>query len=152
MKKRVFSILSLLLVVVCLSACVFSRKALTPEGFSVQMREMNFNVEDYSQHYQGLLQTALVATGDDGIKVEFFVTEDNEQAKNAFEENKLMFEEQKGDVSTEKNSSGTNYSKYELTTNGLYMAVCRIDNTLVFLMVDEALKPRAQEVLETLGY
>ena len=85
-------------------------------------------------------------------QIEFYVMSDEKNAKSFYENNREIFKENatNSNVNTEVNLG--NYSKYTQTSNGKYSVISRIDNTIIYLNVDEKNKENIEEILETLGY
>ena len=69
-----------------------------------------------------------------------------------YNNNKSIFESTKSGASTESNINGKNYSKYTLTSNGKYMVVSRVANTVAFVNVSSDLKDNVNTILKELGY
>lgn len=150
--KRV-SVCILLAVLVLLStACSPFKTAITQDEFAQKMDELGYEIQDFSEFAQGLLEASLMATGDDGIVVEFFVMLDKEQAQTAFESNRTELDSHKNTNFTERKTSGINYKKYELTSADEYLVVCQIDTTLMFLSAPKAAKGDAEAIIKALGY
>lgn len=66
--------------------------------------------------------------------------------------NKSIFEAYKDNSSVETNFNGKNYSKYTLNTNGQYMLLSKIDNTVIYLKVDSENKDSINKLMKELGY
>ena len=73
-------------------------------------------------------------------------------AKAMFETNRKSFENSKGSVSTEKSINLGNHSLYSVTSNGFYMYLSRIDNTLVYAKVSETYKDTVKDFINELKY
>ena len=77
---------------------------------------------------------------------------DNDYASSFFNNNKKTFEDSESSGSTETSVSVGNNEKYTLTTNGKFKVVSRIDNTVIYLNVDDNYKSSVKNVLKDLGY
>jgi len=66
--------------------------------------------------------------------------------------NKSKYESEKANVSSSTTSNMKNYSTYSLNTNGTYKYLSRIDNTLVYVDVDEDYKDDVKEIMKEIGY
>ena len=66
--------------------------------------------------------------------------------------NKTTFESYKSNSSTELKTTMGNYETYALTSGGYYMYVSRVDNTLLYLRVDDKYKATVKSLVEELGY
>ena len=63
-----------------------------------------------------------------------------------------FFEKQKENTLAETNVNGKNYSKYTLSTGNKYKVLSRIDNTVIYLDVDNSYKEEVKNILGELGY
>ena len=84
-------------------------------------------------------------------EINFYVTS-NELAKKNFDRIKLEYENNKDSSSIETSVSIGNYAKYSLSTNGYYMIVTKIDNTVMFTKVSEQYKNIIKDAFDKLGY
>ena len=87
-----------------------------------------------------------------GYQIEFYELSSEENAISMYNTNKTKFESQKTNTSTYATVSMNNYATYSLITNGKYKYLSRIDNTLVYVDVDENYKDPVKEVMEEIGY
>lgn len=101
--------------------------------------------------YVDFIEEANVATAD-GWQVEFYVLSDVVEAEGMYETNVAKFEAKKANSSTETSSEMGNYDSYGLTTAGFYMYVARVENTLIYLDVEEEYKEDAKAFIEEFGY
>lgn len=101
--------------------------------------------------YVDFIEEANVATAD-GWQVEFYVLSDVVEAEGMYETNVAKFEAKKANSSTETSSEMGNYDSYGLTTAGFYMYVARVENTLIYLDVEEEYKEEAKAFIEEFGY
>ena len=58
----------------------------------------------------------------------------------------------KGNGATESSANIGNYSTYGLTSNGYYMYVSRVDNTLLYAKVSTTYKDAVKSIIKDLGY
>ena len=58
----------------------------------------------------------------------------------------------KTNASASATVSMNNYATYSLTTNGKYKYLSRIDNTLVYIDVDESYKDIVKDIMKEIGY
>lgn len=101
--------------------------------------------------YVDFIEEANVATAD-GWQVEFYVLSDVAEAEGMYETNVAKFEAKKANSSTETSSEMGNYDSYGLTTAGFYMYVARVENTIIYLDVEEEYKEEAKAFIEEFGY
>ena len=62
------------------------------------------------------------------------------------------FENSKSSSSIETTVNGKNYSKYTLLSNGKYMVISAINNTAIYVNVEESHKEEVDNILNELGY
>lgn len=155
MKKRniLFSIVTCLFMLLCLTGC--SKKvAITADDFKTKAEEHNYKVTDISNRYTdyNFFTTALLAQGDNGLEIEFYVLNNDDSAQSIFMSNEATFKGFRGTTNVENSVSMGNYSTYELTTGGNYMYLCRVDNTVLYVKVSDNLKKEIKDFVKELGY
>ena len=78
---------------------------------------------------------------------------DDSYATNFYNNNKSILESSKGNNSAETYVELKNSSKYTLLSNGKYMTVSRINNTVIYFDdVDANYKDTVKTLLDELGY
>lgn len=87
-----------------------------------------------------------------GYQIEFYELTSEENAISMYNTNKAKFESQKTNASASATASMNNYATYSLTTNGKYKYLSRIDNTLVYIDVDESYKDIVKDIMKEIGY
>ena len=153
MKKR-----GILLGVVCLlllfitTGCM-NKKAITTSEFKSKMESAGFSIIDAKEQFSNYqyVKEATVAKNSD-YQIEFYVLSNTERANYMFNTNKDIFQNSKGSSSLETKSNMGNYETYSLTSNGYYMYVCRVDNTLIYLKVNQTYKDAVINIIKNLGY
>lgn len=130
------------------------KTAITTDDFITLSKSKGYAISDVTSQYEsyGYINEGTVAQSKDGFQVEFYVLKDEVYATNMFNTNKTNFENSKGNSSTSSSSSMGNYSSYSLTSNGYYMHVCRVDNTLLYVRVKDTYKATVKDFIENLGY
>lgn len=132
-----------------------NKKALTADGYKSKMEDKGYTVIDASDQvsqYDYVKKLYIALNADRTYQIEFTEFSDNDNAIAFFENNKKNFEDAKGDSSEYTKVKLGNYDKYTLLTNGEYNVVARIDNTTIYLNVDEEYKNDVQSTLKDLGY
>ena len=152
MKKKLSLIALLILFTFTLTGCL-NKNAKTTDDFIKFGEEKNLKVENVIEQFSGsdYIKEVYIA-GNDKWQVEFYVLSDIETAKKMFTTNASKFESKKAHVSMESNISLGNYDSYGLTTGGAYMYVARIDNTLIYLDVDDDYKDDIKEFVKEFDY
>ena len=155
--KKIFKRLTLFSILIMMAFMVSgcSKKAITAETFEIKMESKGYDVEDVTSQYSSQIdiKKGYVAIDEDGeYQIEFYELGDNDTAISMYDNNKSVFESSKGSVSSEASVSGSNFSKYSLSTGGKYKVICRVDNTLIYLNVPSSKKDEVKKVLDSLGY
>lgn len=159
MKKKVVIIaIAILAIIVAVIACIFKnlnkeKIPMTTESFKTTMEEKGFdiqNAKDQFAEYDYVKQVYIALNGD--YQIEFYELSDVDYAVGFFNNNKSIFEQSKGNTSANTNVNLKNYSKYTQSSNGKYKVVSRIDNTVIFLNVDDKYKDDVKSLLDELGY
>lgn len=151
--KKIALVLVLCISLLSLTGCK-ERKAIAVEEFQSKMTEKGFTVYDVREQFSSYSEVkgALVAKGDN-YQIEYLSFADDEGAKSSFAQNKSTFESSKGTVTTTQVSVTTNnYEKYHLVSNGKYMSVTRVGNTIIYANVDSKYRTEVLDIIEDLGY
>ena len=155
MKKKILVILSMFLILFTLTGCILKpKKAITGDKFIEVAKNNNLTVIDaYEQMSQyGVIQTALLAKAADGWQIEFYILNTDSDAKDMYETNRKIFEDSKGSSSKEKYLTLKNYSMYNLVSGGRYMYLSKIDNTLLYVRIDDKYTDNVKKIVKELGY
>ena len=153
MKKNFRMMAILLLVMFTLTGCG-SKTALTTDEFKTVSEDNSYVITDVTNQYAmyDYVTEATVAQSSDGWQVEFYVLSDEAYASSMFDNNKNIFEGYKGSSSVEGSTTMGNYETYSLTSDGYYMYLCRVDNTLFYVRVEDDYKDAVKNLAEELGY
>ena len=156
MKKRnVFlKIILSVLMVFLLVGCGNNRKTITTEEFKDKAKSHNYIINNAISQFEEYkyINEATVVSNAGNWKVEFYVMNDNNSTSKTFEYSKENFIKSKGNGSKETSESIGNYSNYSLTTNGNYMYLSKIDNTLIYVVADEKYTDDIKSFIKELGY
>ncbi len=153
MKKRVLLIAMCLVVLIGLTGC--SKTALTTDKFKSVLEGKKFEITDtYKQHEdEGNYKEATLAKSESGYEMEFVVLDNEGRAENVFSTKRGEFENLRSNtVSSQSEVNMGNYNSYSCHSNGLYMYVIRVDNTVLYLKVDDKYKDEVKSIIKELGY
>ena len=129
------------------------KEAITAKKFISIMEEQDFLVGEVTEQFEGAdieVEEAYVAVGDD-YQIEFYTFEDEKTAEMFFKVNKAKFDEDS--ASSRFSLNGKNFNSFSITTDGEYRFVERVDETVIYLDVDEEYKDEVKELVkEELGY
>ncbi len=116
---------------------------------SLTAEEVATALEDSPEYYKSL---TLALNEESDWQVEFYVLASEENAAALFTSFKSFFEENKGDVSGEVSTSVGNSATYSITTNGEYVYVGRIADTVVFVQTPKGNKDAVKAIIDGIGY
>lgn len=132
-----------------------NKTAITSDDFKSKMESSGYTVQEATNQmsdYDYIKQVYIAISSDSTYQIEFYELSDNDYASSFFNNNKKTFEDSKSSGSTETSVSVGNNEKYTLTNNGKFKVVSRIDNTVIYLNVDDNYKSSVKDVLKNLGY
>lgn len=152
--KSIASITLCLVLVFSFSGC--SKKVpVTSQEFGDVMTQIGYTVKDIKEQYSDvafITEAYLAVDKTQSYQIEFYVTSDSGKAENLFEENKQNYEQNKSSAYVRNSYDVGNHSKYTLTTDGMYILISRIDNTLIFVKTFADYKDAVDTAADTLGY
>lgn len=131
------------------------KQSISANTFETTMRNKGYAITDATSQfaeYDYVEQVYIAGNNEVDYQIEFYELSDDSYAQSFYANNQSKFETSKGNTATQKNASAKNYSKYELTANGKYQVVSRIDNTVIYVDVDNTYKDKVQDILKELGY
>lgn len=144
---------------ICMSMLLFvtgclKKNLISCDDFTEILKDNSYTVTDISEQYTtyDYIKNVVIAQSDDGFQIEFYVLESKDSAKKLFNNNLSKFESLKEGSSTEVSTNMINYSTYALTSGGYYMYISRVDNTLLYVNVDEQYKSEVKDIVKKLGY
>ena len=160
MKKPVIITIIAVVIAVAIVGVIFinlnkEKTSITASDFYTIMSQKGYNVQDANSQfsdYNYIKQVYLAASKDYSYQIEFYELLDDSYATSFYNNNKSIFESSKGNVSAETSVGLKNYSKYTLSSNGKYMVVSRIDNTVIYVNVEDNYKDTVKSILDELGY
>ena len=122
--------------------------------FNTKMQEKGYITTETTNQfvqYGNYMKKSYVAQKT-GYQIEFYELSSEENAIGMYNTNKTKFESQKSNSSAHSTISMNNYATYSLTTNGKYKYLSRINNTLIYVDVDESYKEVVKEIMKEIGY
>ncbi len=132
-----------------------NKKAITYNEFKNKMESMNYIVQDVKDqfyNYDYINQAYIAINKENTYQIEFYELSNNNYSTSFFNKNKSIFKKSKSAISIETSVDLGNNSKYVLETDGKYKVISRIDNTVVYLDVDDKYKSTVNDLLKKLGY
>lgn len=130
------------------------KESITAREFASMMDDEDYEIVNVTSQYEsyGIDEAYLAVESNQDYQMEFYELSSESKAKSMFESNKEYFEDRAGSSKITSSYSFGNYNVYSLTSNGDYMYICRIDNTLLYIDVDDEYKDEVKDIVEELGY
>ena len=160
MKKGLKIVLLISLVLLIAAVVVFfvvvdmEKKSMTAGEFYDEMEEVGYVMVDVTSQYAsyGIDVAYLAVKPNQEYQIEFYELASESKAISMFESNKDYFKDRAGSSRVTSAYGFGNYDIYSLTSNGDFMYLCRIDNTLLYIDVDDSYKKEVQEIIDELDY
>lgn len=132
------------------------KTAITAEEFKDKMEAKGYVIGDVTEQfeeYKDYIKKAYIAANEEiTYQIEFYEILNSEYASSFFSLNKQVFENLEKKMAAETSVNLKNYSVYTLSTDSKYRVLSRIDNTVVYINVDNQYKDVVKSILEELGY
>lgn len=132
-----------------------NKQPITASEFKDIMEDKDFEIMDVKDQFEAYdyIEKAYIALEEDyDYQIEFYRLEEEDDAISFYKTNKEKFEDSKGSSSAQTSVSMGNNSKYTLKTKDEYKVVSRIENTVIYLDVDEKYEDEVKEILKEMGY
>ena len=151
---------AIVLILIAVGGVVFTKlnkekPSIDAQTFKTIMEEKGYQLADaksqFSEH-DYIEKVYLAADSKFSYQIEFYQLVDNDYANQFYITNMTKFENAKSSSSIETTVNGKNYSKYTLLSNGKYMVISAINNTAIYVNVDESHKEEVDNILNELGY
>lgn len=130
------------------------KESITASEFYDEMNDEGLMVIDVTDQYAsyGIDEAYIAVESNQEYQIEFYELSSVSKAENMFETNKEYFEDRAGSKRVTSSYGFGNYDIYSLTSNGDFMYLCRIDNTLLYIDVDDSYKDEVKEIIDELDY
>lgn len=149
--KQIFMMLVMTAGLFGLTGCV-KKEAVTVKEFNQVMEDAGAEIVDATDQLSDRVVKEISLAVFDDYQIEFYVLTNEDTASAVFFENRAIFEENKGSVSSEISKSIGNYNYYALTSGGSCYLLARVDNTMLYVVADAGDKDEITEMFKTLGY
>ena len=152
MKKYIYVILSLILLF-GLTGCS-SKKVISPKKFMSITKNYKLTVDDISSHFKDVKQikSAVISESDDLWKMEYYVFDSNDSAKDMYERNLQFYNDNKANCKSADDKSTKNLDEFTLVDEEYYMYVCRNKNSLIYVYAPANNKTDVEKILRALKY
>lgn len=129
-----------------------SHDVVTVNEFNELMKEEGLTIVDATDQFEeGVVISVSIAMTED-YQIELYIVPSDDQAKAAFEENKVYFKSIESTLSNESEVSSDDYGKYSRNTDDFYFSVIRVENTFLYIDVPKDSKDKVLELIEKIGY
>lgn len=160
MKKGLKIVLLISLVLVIAAVVVFfvvidkEKEYMSAKEFYDEMEDEGYVMVDITAQYAayGIDEAYLAVKPNQEYQIEFYELSSVSKAESMFESNKDYFKDRAGSKRVTSSYGFGNYDIYSLTSNGDFMYLCRIDNTLLYIDVDDSYKKEVKEIIDELDY
>lgn len=133
-----------------------NKEPISARDFKDIMKDKDFEIIDAKENQfaeYDYIEKAYVALEEDyDYQIEFYKLDKEDDAIDFYEHNKEIFEDSKGSSSVGNETKMGNNSKYTLKTKNEYKVVSRIENTVIYVDVDEKYEDEVKEILKEMGY
>ena len=127
-----------------------NKKAITTNDFINVTESNGYKIIDAKDQFDyDYIKEATIAVKDE-YKMEFYVLDSKNSAIKMFDNNKSIFESYKMGLSKEASTDFGNSSTYSLSSNGYYMYLSRVDNTLLFIRVKDIYKDSVKTIINNM--
>lgn len=156
--KKALRIASVVLLVCMMAAMLTSCKKHPSDtaAFKQLAEQYNYEIYNVTDQYVNAAQikeATIVAPSSRDFQIEFYVITDKESAKQLYLAQSEVVEGYKDSNYSGSSSNGQNYAKRSVVTNGKYLMVSYIENTLVYVPpTDKENKKKIEEFLKKFNY
>ena len=160
MKKSVMIIIAIVVILLVIGGILFfmlspKKKAVTEEQFVEIAKEKGYNIGEVQKdtlNNAAITSAKIAVSSDYRYLVEFYILNSHEATSHFFNECKSNFESNKVNGAIPIEESGKEYEKYTLKSDGKYMYLARVNNTIIQLNVNEQDEKAVTEFINALGY
>jgi len=131
------------------------KESISAEEFKSIMENKGYTIVDATSQfaqYRYVQKVYIAITNDRKYQIEFYTLSNDEGAIYFYNTNKTILENSKQGTTSETNAEFKNYCKYTLNNNGKYKAISRINNSVIYLNVEEQYKDSVKDLLKEIGY
>ena len=153
--KKILLVATLFISILVLSGCT-NKKPISANDFYTMMKGKNYVLTDATSQfseYDYVKKVYIAQSPDLKYQIEFYELLDNKNASEFYNNNKKIFETSLGKIVKNKlDLNSKDVSKYRAISSGHFMALTKINNTVLFARVPEEYSKAASSVIKSLGY
>ena len=134
LSKRIAVILVMATALALFTSCRKSPSG--TENFISLAREKGYDIYDVTYQYANapqITKATVIEPSDQSFQIEFYIITDKENAKKLYMAQSDEIENFKSGNAKTSLSNGTNYAKRAVSTNGKYLMVAYIENTVLYV-------------------
>lgn len=147
--KKYIKVLSILLMLIILTACSSEKVSLNKKQFSEKISNLGFIVSDNTSFMEDDTIRTSISAHNGKYQIEYYIFKDKKRAEEAYESNKKYFE---GNKKKGKEEKAETYTKYVQELSDTYNTLERVDNTLFYASINVEYKKDLKKVLKELNY
>ncbi len=151
--KSAAMLLMMSLILAMFTGC--DKESVTTDEFKTLASEKGLACTDAVEQfaaYDFIKEVTIAVPSDSSYQIEFYVLSDSSNAKSFFETNRTNFDMNKGKDFIDDSKDGGNYGRYWLNSNGKYMFVEYIDNTVLYVNTEESNQSTIEAFVKELKY
>ena len=150
-KITIVVVAMIIIAIVCFAIMQSGKKTITMEQFEEKAKENGYKIADIQNDItkkEEITNAKLAISEDYSYFISFYILKDNESAINFYKEQKEEFAKTKQEENEPIEKKSKSYEEYSLKSNGKYMYISRIENTIVQFNVNESEEQKVKEFLE----
>ena len=150
--KRITKVLLIIFMTVFISGCS-THKLYSIESYNLLLKKEKLAIYDVTKDLPSSahIKNGSIGVSDDGWRIEYYIFEDEENAKSVYNDNKLVFSKE-DKISVDKYLNEENYNKYYAISDKYYMIVVRVKNSVVYAKVDKKYQTNIDNLISKMGY
>ena len=153
MKKKYLFLGIMVFLLMLTVGCAMNKEAISTSEFVEIATSKGYETIDITDRYVDYDQVKeATKISEEGFDIEFYVLNSTSDAKEMYEKNKKILDDNKDGMSTDTTVTSGNYVTYDLKTTDNYIHLCQVDNTMLYVNVESGYQNKTNELIDELGY
>ncbi len=153
MKKKYLFLGIMVFLLMLTVGCSMNKEAISTSEFVEIATSKGYETIDITDRYVDYDQVKeATKISEEGFDIEFYVLNSTSDAKEMYEKNKKILDDNKDGMSTDTTVTSGNYVTYDLKTTDNYIHLCQVDNTMLYVNVESGYQNKTNELIDELGY
>ena len=153
MKKKYLFLGIMVFLLMLTVGCAMNKEAISTSEFVEIATSKGYKTIDITDRYVDYDQVKeATKISEEGFDIEFYVLNSTSDAKEMYEKNKKILDDNKDGMSTDTTVTSGNYVTYDLKTTDNYIHLCQVDNTMLYVNVESGYQDKTNELIDELGY